>query len=68
MSQSSISPSGCRWLSALAALSIAGCSTTESYELGQPIEMGPWTFEVDVRDQCGPDLVCTVTRDIRERG
>ena len=51
MSQSSISPSGCRWLSALAALSIAGCSTTESYELGQSIEMGPWTFEVErVRD------------------
>ncbi len=47
MSQSCISPSTCRWLSALAALSIAGCSTTESYELGQPIEMGPWTFEVE---------------------
>ena len=52
MSQSSISPSACRWLSALAALSIAGCSTTESYEFGQSIEMGPWTFEVErVRDR-----------------
>ena len=47
MSQSSISPSVRRWLTALAAVGIAGCSTTESYELGQPIEMGPWIFEVE---------------------
>lgn len=47
MSRSSIFHSACRWLTALAALGIAGCTTTESYEFGQPIEMGPWTFEVE---------------------
>ena len=47
MSQSSIFPSAGRWLTAIATVGIAGCSATESYEFGQPIEMGPWSFEVE---------------------
>ena len=48
MSQSSIfARARRRWLIALAFVGIAGCSTTEFYELGQPIEMGPWAFEVE---------------------
>ena len=52
MSPPSISPRTSRWLTALWALGIAGCSTTEPYEIGQAIEMGPWSFEVErVRDR-----------------
>ena len=52
MSPPSISPRTARWLTALWVLGISGCSTTEPYEFGQPIEMGPWSFEVErVRDR-----------------